>query len=78
MGFDFVIVGVVVSLLTEGLKRFGLEGKWSTIAVVAVLSVVGAIVFNVFPNAWEAMAAVFASATAFYAVLIKQLMPQEK
>lgn len=70
-----VFLGVLVSLLVQGLKKlFGTSG-WATLAAVVVLSLGGAVVYEFLVNSsyWDGFVRVFTSAGAFYAFIWRNL-----
>ena len=66
-----LLIGAVISVLVQGLKKWT-KNAYTTIAVAIVLSIGAALVFTLAPVWWEGAVAVFVTASAFYAVIIKR------
>ena len=74
--FEFAIVGVVISLIMQGLKyKFGMD-SWKSKLSVVVLSLIvgyGYVLFKETPF-WETSVTALASASTVYALIMKDLM----
>lgn len=66
------VLGVFVSIVVQGIKKYFGTDEYVTICVVAVLSLVSAGVYIWLVNAglWEAFAKILITAGAFYAFII--------
>lgn len=71
---ELLIVAVAVSLLVEWTKRkFGTD-EYKTLAILAVASLIGAVVhtYLVAAGYWETVLSVLVTASAFYALVISR------
>lgn len=69
---DIAIVGVVASLLVQWLKnKFG-TGSYTTLGILAAMSLLGAAVYTYLVAAgyWESVLAVLMTASTFYSLII--------
>ena len=68
------IIGVVVSLFVQGVKRWS-PNEWVTLSVVLGASILAAILYNtlsVYEVGWENFVAILTSAGAFYTFILKR------
>lgn len=77
MLLEISIIGVVASLIMEGVKKIGditpFGAKVSIVAISIVLG--GGYYFLKDTNAWESILGVLASASTFYAFFLKKVQP---
>lgn len=73
METGLIFGGVLVSLLVEFLKGKFKTGTTGTLAIVAILSLVGGIAYTLLTHfgMWESFVGVLVAAGAFYAFIIK-------
>lgn len=74
-----MVGGVLSSLLVEWLKSvFNVSGKW-VVLIVAVVSLVAALIYKtlLFFGYWEAFLGILMTAGAFYAFIIKNIPSEE-
>ncbi len=72
-----IIIGAAVSVLTEIIKRYAGTNKPATLAVVLVISLVfaGVYYFVAQTNYYDTVLNILIIAGAFYAYIIKNLLP---
>lgn len=79
MSLSLVFAGVVVSLLVQFLKRALNTTKQGTLAIMAVIAIIGAIGFSVLQmyGMVDSLMQIIATAGAFYAFIIKNVDSNE-
>ena len=72
---SYLIVGAIVSLVVQGIKKFADTSGWKAIAITIVVSLVAGAVYNFFANTvyWQVLLQILAYSSAVYALLIKQV-----
>lgn len=75
MELALIFGGVVVSLIIEAIKGYFNGSTTATMIAVAVMSLVGGIVYTLLTHygLWESFIGVLVSAGAFYAFIIKNV-----
>ena len=69
-----IILGAVVSLITQGIKKYFGTSELGSLAAVVIISLIGAGAYYFLANSiyWETLSQIFISAGAFYAFIIKR------
>lgn len=69
---EIAFIGVVVSLLTQGIKKWFGTNEYLTLCAVAVLSLIGAVMFVGIQSAgfWPQLLQILEVAGSFYAFIL--------
>ena len=73
-----IIIGAAVSLLVEWLKSMTTLSGWKTLAVVAAVSIIAALIYTYFVSAgyWQTVVQLLIVAGAFYTFIIQRFEKQ--